>query len=429
MGMRQGQRINDLEAYGEEAKAARAEQAAIAERTAKQEAFWREQRAVAVETAMARHQARLDELQELSVSDPDKYWNDHWAGPIFGRVISAIAIGLASLGPHGGNLAYKQISDGINRSLDAQKQTFEAKKALAEKYGALDQLSLKTYDDKLDDIERLRATGLNAAAQRMKDMASAMGDAERVRAAQDAITKLQMEATETDAKNRVRIQRGALLEWEKRQKAGPAGGGSAIEKAISKGQLERIQAIAAGKPVAGGEDEELRPTARAGLARIEKHASEREGAWTALDNLSDEAEKWSKRPQGKPGLMERAGASIVANPLTNALGGAAVGEAMMEEDTRSLAQRAAAARAEFASSTGGKAVTEIEERLSVSKGSLNRAVAAIARGEFTAEDVRLLREASRMLKSGTLGQGPPKAQDVFLKSREAAGKNVDKMGR
>lgn len=416
----------DIERLGAEREGVNAHSQALNNAAEAQRQRIAAQRQAAVDKAVADHRARLDELEKLSVNEPDRFWNEHWAGPVFSRVGASIAIGLATFGGQG-QLAYKMISDGINRDIDAQKSQWEAKKMLAEKYGRLDDQLIKSYDSKLEDLERVRSTGLNAAAQRLKDMAAAMGDKEQARKAEEAVWKLQDEATRKAADTEAKVAQSVQKELDRRSREA-ATTKALYEKAIQKGLLKGMEKnaeagvtgvpVGAGKKGPGGGDE---VTVRAGEARIAKAAKESRPTWEAMDRFVQIAPEYGKKNRG---LLEKGAAAMATNPLTHPILGAGLNVAMSDE-TREMTDLAKQIQAYGASETGGKAVTEAERKLSLPKGAMDQAIRDILAGDISPKTLLIVKSVSQRMKVDAAAQGNPEAQRRYKQDQDYAEQNAE----
>lgn len=195
--------------------------------------------------ALENSRKRLETMEKDAVEDPNRFWDNHFAGPVFGRIGAAIGIGLATFGGQG-QLAYKMVSDGINRDIDAQRQTLAAKQKLAERWGQHDARSAALLEDRMEDLERARVAALNDSARRMENMAKGLGDQNKIRAAGETAAKFRADAANHLEQINTAVSKRVLEDRKKREAAAAAAANAGnvleqVRKAHLKGRLKGIE--------------------------------------------------------------------------------------------------------------------------------------------------------------------------------------------
>ncbi|TXH51990.1 MAG: hypothetical protein E6Q97_17070 [Desulfurellales bacterium] len=414
---------------GYNAQAAQEREAAEAERQriAEEEAVWRQRKLQATEEALKANRARLDALSKESVSDPDKFWKDHWAGPVFGRIGAAIAIGLATFGGQG-QTAYKMISDGINRDIDAQKARWEAKAQLAKKHGDADALQLKAYDDRLHDLEHMRTVGLQASAQRLKDMAAAMGDSERQRHADIAVAALQDESARNAAKQEAAVLQSIQRRLDAQRKAAAAQDpyAKAMQQGYQDALRERIRAAAGGRPVQGRGPGEMADPKQ--VAKISDQLSKSQRQIEAIDKV---AERWSG--YAPDAASQKLITAYMSDPTRSSVG-TRLAEFVVDDKKKVEAMEFAKDIGDVASyglGEFGAALTKLEKDTGLNRARLELALRNIKDQKASKEDVKAataliphMKDMKRVLLQQAYVKGSPAAQAAASGNMSAAEKRA-----
>lgn len=217
-----------------------------ADQAARAREFDREQRAVALaaQRAFEVRTKQRAELEKQATVDPDRFWKEHWAGPVGGRILAALGaagVGLATNG-QGINGYLGQIKGLVDSDIDAQKATIAAKTRLHEMAGQDGKEYLASQQDKLRNLDNARIVAYKAAATQMEGIKANTQNKDQAMAADQLVVSLRQTAMELERKQEGEIIKEMESAAEKNRAARNAARAAAASQARSDARYEQGRA-------------------------------------------------------------------------------------------------------------------------------------------------------------------------------------------
>ena len=233
-------------AHESAAKQASINDSMAADQAARAKEFDREQRAVALAAQRAFEQRTKEraELEKQATVDPDRFWKQHWAGPVGSRVMAALGLAALGFATNGQGVAagMSQIKGLVDSDIEAQKATINAKTRLLELSGQDNKEYLASQQDKLRNLDNARIVAYKAAATQMEAIKANTQNKDQAIAADQLVVRLRQTAMELERKQESEFIKEMESAAEKNRTARNAARAAAAAQARSDARHEQGRA-------------------------------------------------------------------------------------------------------------------------------------------------------------------------------------------
>ena len=233
-------------AHESAAKQASINDSMAADQAARAKEFDREQRAVALaaQRAFEQRTKQRAELEKQATVDPDRFWKQHWAGPVGSRVMASLGLAALGFATNGQGVAagMSQIKGLVDSDIEAQKATINAKTRLLELSGQDNKEYLASQQDKLRNLDNARIVAYKAAATQMEAIKANTQNKDQAIAADQLVVCLRQTAMELERKQESEIIKEMESAAEKNRAARNAARAAAAAQARSDARHEQGRA-------------------------------------------------------------------------------------------------------------------------------------------------------------------------------------------
>lgn len=174
----------------------------------------------AKDAALAKYSADLDakqrDLDKYATQDPDRFFKQHFMGPVGSRIGAAITLGLAGFaGPQTLKVMSDSIDEAIKNDMLAQERTYAHKRDIYDRFKGLRDEEFQQMDKKADYLKSATIAARNYAADRLQAAAASVEDRDKSLAAQQAANALRQQAAKDEADRKAAALKAAAEGIEK----------------------------------------------------------------------------------------------------------------------------------------------------------------------------------------------------------------------
>lgn len=170
-----------------------------------------------------REQERNAKLEKLATQDPDRFWKNHFAGPVGSRVMAAVAMGFAGFNSP---QALKIMSDNINQSIEddlrSQENTYQNHLKIAERGRLADKDYLQSHQENMRNLDAVRIASRQLAADTITAATAHLNNSEAVIKAKEVSNQFLMDKEKLKMENEAKVKKEILEERERRMRAAAA---------------------------------------------------------------------------------------------------------------------------------------------------------------------------------------------------------------
>jgi len=175
------------------------------------------------EKVWKREQERNAKLEKLATQDPDRFWKNHFAGPVGSRVMAAVAMGFAGFNSP---QALKIMSDNINQSIEddlrSQENTYQNHLKIAERGRLADKDYLQSHQENMRNLDAVRIASRQLAADTITAATAHLNNSEAVIKAKEVSNQFLMDKEKLKMENEAKVKKEILEERERRMRAAAA---------------------------------------------------------------------------------------------------------------------------------------------------------------------------------------------------------------